>query len=129
MMESLSNASEQCILSLNLGTTLSSGSLSNISAVNSQFSLTFSPAINSSYLLVSTPDLKLGETYIVRTGGAHSGKSTDGLYSDGSYTAGEKLIEVTQDSIVTSYGSSFGGMGGMHGGMGDNHMHSPGGRW
>lgn len=125
MMEAFSSSSAQCIMALNLGTTISKGTLCNITCESTDFSLTYSVGVNSGYLLISTPQLKTGETYKISTGGSHSGECTDGLYNGGTYSGGELFTEITQESTVTVYGSSFGGMGG---GMGGFPMGGPGGR-
>ena len=124
MMETVSSASTQCCLAVNMGNTLQGNTIVSITD-GADFNLSFAPAKNYSYIFVISPDLTEGTDYSVYTGGSHSGNATDGLYSDGTYSAGELLTTITQSNIVTTYGSSFGGMGG---GMGHGGMGSGGGR-
>jgi hypothetical protein len=81
--------------------------------------LTFVPTKAYQSVVLSSPELKNGSTYIVYSGGSSSGTVADGLYSGGAYTAGTEITSFTISSIITSAGSSQ--SGGFPGGM-------PGGR-
>jgi hypothetical protein len=85
--------------------------------------LTFVPTKEYQSIVLSSPELQNGETYIVYTRGSSTGTVTDGLYSGGTYTAGTQITSFTISSVVTSAGSSGGG---LPGGAGGNMP--PGGR-
>jgi hypothetical protein len=79
--------------------------------------LTFVPTKAYQSVVLSSPELKNGSTYVGYSGGSSTGTVTDGLYSGGTYTAGTQITSFPISSIVTSVGSSGGGFpGGMAGG-------------
>jgi len=63
--------------------------------------LTFLPTKEYQSVLVSSPELQKGESYVVYTGGSSSGTSVDGLYTDGDYSPGTQVASFTITSIVT----------------------------
>jgi len=71
--------------------------------------LTFVPTKAYQSVVLGSPELKNGSTYIVYSGGSSTGTVTDGLYSGGTYTAGTQITSFTISSIVTSAGSSRSG--------------------
>jgi len=83
--------------------------------------LTFVPTKEYQSVLLSSPELQNGSTYVVYSGGSSTGTVTDGLYSGGTYTAGTQVTSFTISSMVTGAGS-----GGFPGGPGGN-MPGPGG--
>ena len=87
--------------------------------------LTFMPTKTYQSVVLCSPELKKGTSYLVYSGGNSSGKATDGLYTDGIYTAGTQIESFTISDIVTTTGANSGGMGGSPGGAGGM---IPGGR-
>lgn len=82
--------------------------------------VTFAPAKEFQSIVISSPELVNGSTYILYLGGSASGSAVDGLYSDGSYSAGSQVASFTISSMVTTLGAAggFGPGGGMPGGGG-----------
>lgn len=89
---------------------------------------TFAPAKQFASVVISSPNIKKGETYTIYSGGSSTGTSVNGNYSDGTYTTGTKLVEFTvtnvitwvNESGITEHTEAFGGGGGgggMKGGM------------
>jgi hypothetical protein len=78
--------------------------------------LTFVPTKVYQSVVLCSPELKNGTTYLVYTGGSSTGTVTDGLYSGGTYTAGTQITSFTISSMVTSAGSAVGGGPGRPGG-------------
>lgn len=63
--------------------------------------LTFAPEKNYQAVVISSPDLKKG-SYTLYSGGTPTGTAKDGLYTDGSYSGGEKVVSFEiADSITT----------------------------
>ncbi|MBK6647589.1 MAG: hypothetical protein IPG44_17920 [Anaerolineales bacterium] len=87
--------------------------------------VTFAPAKEFQSLVVSSPELANGSTYILYLGGKSSGTPMDGLYSDGSYSAGIQVASFTISNVVTTLGAA-GGFGPGGGGPGGGGM-PPGG--
>lgn len=67
------------------------------------------------WVCYSSPKIKTGESYTAYLGGSHSGKETNGVYSDGKYTSGTKIADIKAESTVSSNGSINGGFGGFGG--------------
>lgn len=78
--------------------------------------LTFVPTKVYQSVVLCSPELKNGTTYLVYTGGSSTGTVTDGLYSGGTYTAGTQITSFTISSMVTSAGSAVEGGPGRPGG-------------
>lgn len=78
--------------------------------------LSFTPAKSWNALNISTPDMKLDETYRIYSGGTVSGSSAvgSGCFIGGVILGGAELANFTQSA--TAYSS--GNMGGIHGGFG-----------
>jgi hypothetical protein len=74
--------------------------------------LTFLPTKEYQSVLISSPELQNGASYVIYTGGSSTGTPVDGLITDGEYTPGTQAASFTITSIVT------GGGGGMLGGPG-----------
>ncbi len=79
--------------------------------------LSFAPAKDIQSIVISTPDLKSGNTYAFYTGGQSSGTAKDGLYAQGKLTGGTKIVSFklgeavtyVNESGVTAGGGGFGG--------------------
>jgi hypothetical protein len=70
-------------------------------------------------VLISSPELEIGESYSLFTGGSSSGEIENNLYLNGTYQPGTELTQLTVESIVTTYGTNAGpGGGGFPGGGG-----------
>lgn len=100
------------------------GTMVHIETKDGEEILTFVPTKAYQSVLLSSPELKNGSTYIVYSGGSSTGTFTDGLYSGGTYTAGTQVTSFTISSMVTGAGSYGGGFPGGPGG----NMPGPGGR-
>ena len=73
-------------------------------------------------LVFSSPELVLGGTYTICTGGSCSGTLENNVYSGGSYTGGSSAATATASASPSS-----GGMGGGNGGMGGGNGGGMGG--
>lgn len=78
----------------------------HIETQDGQEILTFTPTKAYQSVVVSSPELKNGATYLVYSGGSASGAVADGLYSGGTYTAGAQVGSFTISSIVTGAGAA-----------------------
>ncbi|MDQ6423433.1 carbohydrate-binding domain-containing protein [Paenibacillus sp. LHD-117] len=80
---------------------------------------TFAPAKTFQSVLISSPDLKQGSTYVFYTGGTSAGSEVSGLYTEGEYSGVTKVVDFEITSAVTwvnESGVTTGGGGGMGGG-------------
>ena len=94
------------------------GTMVHIEAESGEEILTFVAGKGYQSVVLASPELVNGSSYVIYSGGTSTGTAVDGLYSDGAYTAGTQVASFTISSIVTSAGVSGGGMMGGPGGGG-----------
>ncbi len=80
-----SASSSQLSVLYNFTTVLPAGTVVHIASQSGGAMLTFIPTKEYQSVVVSSPDLASGETYLVFTGGSANGTMKDGLLSDGSF--------------------------------------------
>ncbi|MDF2921274.1 MAG: dockerin type 1 [Paenibacillaceae bacterium] len=85
----------------------------------------FVPKKQFQTVVVTSPDLKQDGTYTFYTGGTVAGTATDGLYTEGEYQAGTKIVSFPAATPVT-YVSESGVTTGRTGNQGGGRM-NPGG--
>lgn len=114
MAQAPDNSSTQPVIMANFASVLPAGTLVHLSNQAGDVSLTFAPSKLYQSIVISTPDLAQGSTYLLYTGGQSSGASQDGLYSDGVYQGGTQVASLKLSAIITTYGtvSRQGGMPG-----------------
>jgi hypothetical protein len=116
MAQAPDTSSTQYSVKLNLTSSQPANTLVHLETKDGTDVLTFRPTKAYQSVVLSSPGLKNGASYVVYSGGNSTGKITDGLYSEGTYTAGTQTTSFTISSIVTSIGSSMGGFPGGAGG-------------
>jgi hypothetical protein len=113
MAQAPSTDSTQYSVLQNLSTMQAAGTMVHIETEAGEDVLTFLPTKEYQSVLVSSPELQNGESYVVYTGGSSTGTPVDGLYTDGDYTPGTQFASFTITSIVTGGGDGMlGGPGG-----------------
>jgi len=112
MAQAPSDTSTQYAVMYNFDTVQSAGTMLHIETQNGQEILTFMPTKEYQSVMISSSELKNGETYLVYTGGSASGAAIDGLYEGSLYTPGTQVASFTTSSMVTSIGAIGGGPGG-----------------
>ena len=118
MAQSPSASSTQPAIFLGLNQALPASTLINLQTSSGQSLLTYAPSKQFQSVLISSPDLELGETYSINTGGSSSGEIENNLYLNGEYQPGTQLTQLTLESIVTTYGNNAGPGGFPPGGGG-----------
>ena len=98
MMEGFSDTSTQCAVLYNLGYTAAAGTAVTVKDAEGREILGYEVPCDFSSVALSSPELKLGETYTV--------------------FVGQKNEEIILDSVSVVAGSASGGFGGLGGGMG-----------
>lgn len=63
--------------------------------------VTFAPQKEYQAVAISSPELKKDTAYTLYKGGTSTGSNTDGLYTDGEYKSGTKVIDFTISKSVT----------------------------
>ena len=114
MAQAPDTSSTQYSVMYNLSSIQSESTLFHIGTEGGEGVLTFAPTKTYQSVVLSSPELKNGSTYLVYTGGSSTGAVTDGLYSGGSYNPGTQATSFTISGTVTTIGSATGGFpGGM----------------
>jgi hypothetical protein len=109
--------STQYAVLLGLSAVQPAGSIVHVADSAGRAVLTFAPAKDYQTVALSTPDLALGETYTVYTGGSATGEvGPAGLYSGGAYTSGVQALTFTINDMVTAVGIQL--RGGLRGAPG-----------
>jgi hypothetical protein len=112
MAQAPGTSSTQYSVLINFSTQQSADTIVHIETEDGEEILTFVPTKTYQSVLLCSPELENGETYIVYLGGSSTGTVTDCLYSGGKYTAGTQITSFTISSIVTWVGSSGSGFPG-----------------
>jgi hypothetical protein len=116
MAEAPSTTSSQYSAMYNFASRQAAGTMVHIETESGQDVLTFVPTKEYQSVLLSSPELEDGVTYIVYSGGSSTGSVTDGLYSGGAFTGGTQVASFTISGTVTGAGSATGGFHGRPGG-------------
>ena len=99
------------------------GTIVSLRASDGSDIATFAPSKTFANLVVCTPALQKGASYVLYAGGTCTGQEENGLYSGGEYSGGTELCSFTVQETCTVCGS--GGFGGFSDG---GHGKVPGGR-
>lgn len=112
-----STSSTQASIFLGLDQVLPASTLINLQTNSGYSLLTYAPSKQYQSVLVSSPDIQVGETYTMYLGGLSSGEIENNLYVNGAYEPGTQLALLSVESTVTIYGTLPGsGGGGFPGG-------------
>jgi hypothetical protein len=112
MAQAPSTTSTQYSVMYNFASTRAAGTMVHIETDSGEEILTFVPTKQYQSVLLSSPELENGLTYVLYAGGSSNGTATDGLYSSETYTGGSQLASFTIASVVAGAGSAAGGFGG-----------------
>ena len=139
MAEYPDDTSTQNCVSYTFDSSLAGGTLVTLLDSSENEIQSFAPEKQFINIVISSPDIKSGETYTFYTGGSSSSSETYGLYENGGYkNDGTKAESFTAESSVSTIGTQSamgggmmngggrGGMmnGGMNGGMDPSSMFS-----
>ncbi len=120
MAQAPSTASSQYSLMYNFADVQPAGTLFHIETQSGEEVVTFMPTKAYQSVLISSPELQNGETYLIYSGGTITGSAEGGLYFEGAYRAGTEVDSVTISNVITTAGAAgvglMGGRGGMPGG-------------
>ncbi|WP_158630196.1 carbohydrate-binding domain-containing protein [Cohnella sp. AR92] len=99
MAQSTSEDSSQSAFIMTYSSTQTAGTLVHVEDSQGNTIATFAPAKDYTSFVISSPDLKQGETYTIYSGGTSNGTATNGLYADGAYSGGTKVVEFKLESV------------------------------
>jgi hypothetical protein len=124
MAQAPSTSSTQYSMVMNFPSPQTAGTMVHVETEDGEEILTFVPTKAYQSVVLCSPELVNGSTYVVYSGGSSTGTVTDGLYSGGTYTGGTQITSFTISGVVTGAGTHSAG---FPGGPGGNMPH-PGGR-
>ncbi|WHY03534.1 carbohydrate-binding domain-containing protein [Neobacillus sp. DY30] len=124
MLQATSEQSTQNAIVMTYPDTQAAGTLLHVEDSDGNTVATFAPEKDYQAVFISSPILEKDKDYTLYSGGTSTGKEANGLYRDGDYKDGTKVVEFTISDSVTwlnesgvTTGSSGGpGGGGMRGG-------------
>ncbi|MFS0777889.1 carbohydrate-binding domain-containing protein [Neobacillus sp. 3P2-tot-E-2] len=124
MVQATSEQSTQNAIVMTYPDTQAAGTLLHVEDSDGNTVATFAPEKDYQAVFISSPNLEKDKDYTLYSGGTSTGEEADGLYSDGTYNGGTKVVEFTiSDSVtwlnesgVTTANTSGPGGGGMRGG-------------
>lgn len=107
-------SSSQNVAAANIGS-CDGGTLVTLADSSGKEILSYAPSKNFEHIVISSPDIKTGESYIIYTGGSSGSPEDHGLYKNGGYkNDGTEAGSFTVENVVSTIGSQ--GMGGFGGG-------------
>lgn len=127
MAMATSEESAQNTMIMTYPETQKAGTLAGLVDSNGNMIVSFAPEKDYQTIVISAPKLEKDASYTLYSGGSSSGKEEDGLYTDGEYEGGTKIVNFTPSNSVTwldetgitEAKSGFGGAGGGPGGQGN----------
>lgn len=119
MAEIPGSSSSQNVVGANIGS-CDGGTLVTLADSSGKEILSYAPSKNFEHIVISSPDIKTGESYTIYTGGSSDSSEDHGLYKTGGYkNDGTEAGSFTAENVVSTVGSQ--GMGGFGGFGGGNH--------
>lgn len=135
MAQSPSDQSSQHSLLMSYSKTQAAGTTVHLEDDQGNSVVTFSPQKDYQSVVISSPKLVKDSSYTLFSGGTATGKVVDGLYSDGDYQGGTKVVTFKISDSVTwlnesgiTTASSHGPGGGGFGGGSNRHEGTRGGK-
>ena len=124
MAQAPSSSSTQASIAMTYSANKEAGEIIHLADSNGNAILTFAPTKAYRSVIISTPDIKTGESYSFYAGGKVAGNATNGLYeTTAAYTPEGEAVSFTPTDIVTylsesgvTTGNSGFGPGGNGGG-------------
>lgn len=129
MVQASSDTSEQNGMLMMYPETQAAGTLIHLEDSEGNTIATFAPEKEYAAVYISSPDLTKDSSYTLYSGGSSTGTETNGLYTDGEYSGGTKVVEFTISDVVTWLDESgvTEAQSGMMGGRGGGGMKGNGG--
>jgi hypothetical protein len=111
MAQGPSTTSKVYSIKVTFSTPLPAGTIVHIETKDGKEVLTFVLKRVFQSVVLSSPELKNGSSYVIYTGGSSTGTVQDGIYTGGTYKPGTQFASFTISSTVTNVGLNIGGGG------------------
>lgn len=101
MAQATSDDSAQNSIAMTFPETQAAATLVHLEDNEGNTIVTFAPEKDYQSVVISSPKLKKDNSYILYSGGKTTGNEENGLYTDGKYQNGSKIVEFTISESVT----------------------------
>jgi hypothetical protein len=101
MAQAPSDSSKQYSIQMTYPETQSAGTIVHLEDSKGNTIATFAPEKDYQTAVITSPKLEKGGKYTLYTGGSATGSEANGLYTDGKYSGGTKVVEFTIADSVT----------------------------
>lgn len=101
MTQAPSDTSSQHSISMTFSQSQPAGTVVHLEDSEGNTIVTFAPSKDYQSVVISSPDLKNGGSYTLYSGGTSTASNVNGLYMDGEYTGGTKVVTFEISSTVT----------------------------
>jgi hypothetical protein len=101
MAQSSSEESAQSGILMSYSETQAAGTMVHLEDSEGNTVISFVPVKEYQSVFISSPKLTKDASYTLYSGGTSTGNEVDGLYTDGDYQGGTKIVEITMSDNVT----------------------------
>lgn len=101
MVQATSEESTQAGILMTFSETQSAGTIVHLEDSEEKTIATYAPLKDYQSVFISSPELKVDTAYTLYAGGTSTGSEVDGLYSDGEYKDGTKIVDFTMAETIT----------------------------
>jgi hypothetical protein len=101
MAQAPSDSSKQYSIQMTYPETQKAGTILHLEDSKGNTLATFAPEKDYQTAVISSPKLEKGGKYTLYAGGSATGSEANGLYTDGKYSGGTKVVEFTIEDSVT----------------------------
>lgn len=101
MAETPSEQSAQNSIMMQFSNVQQAGTMVHLQDESGKAIATFTPAKDYQTVVISSPELNEDTTYTLYTGGSSTGIESGGLYTEGEYQAGTKIVSMTLSTPIT----------------------------
>ncbi|MBM7708874.1 carbohydrate-binding domain-containing protein [Enterococcus lemanii] len=131
MAQTVSDSSSQGTVSFYLDQKQSANQMVSLFDASNELLLAFTPIRDYQFVVISTPDLVIDQSYTLHLGGTATGDAQNGLVTDGSVADSQLTTSFTLEATVSAFNQSgeaastqgmMGGAPGMMGGGGPGQM-------
>lgn len=103
------NSSASTQASILVSTSVTAGTIVNISDSSGKTIATFAPKRTIASIMITSPNLSAGSTYTISTGGTYTGgTNSNGYYTGGTYSGGKTSTTATASLTVSNNGGGGG---------------------
>ncbi len=110
MFQTTSNSSTQCSITYYFNSDQKAGNIINVEDNSGNNIITFSPSKAYRAILISTPEIRLNNSYKIYFGGSIKELNSDGIYFGDDYEKGSKYTSLTISSVNTIIGNKSNSM-------------------